>query len=142
MRIHLQPGNFITLVVGLGIIASGAYGHYYMGRFLDRARETTAQVVEVKYESTNRKGRTHPLVRFTTAAGKEFTVQSDEHRNVQPGQYVTLIYRTDDPRDIEITTLAAASKRRALFTTLSIAFGLGVCALGLAFDVGSPPREA
>jgi hypothetical protein len=140
MRIHLEPGNLITFVVGLGILASGAYGHFHMGRFLDRALETTAQVVEISYESTNRKGRTHPRVRFTTAAGKEVVVQSKEHHNVQRGQYVTLIYAPDNPADIEITTLSAANKRRALFTTLSIAFGLGVCALGLAFDVGSPPR--
>jgi hypothetical protein len=59
---------------------------------------------------------------------------------VRPGQSVTLIYSADNPKQIEITTLAVAKKRRTLFTTLSVAFGLGVCALGLAFDVGGPGR--
>lgn len=140
MRIHFQPGNLITFVVGLGILASGVYGHFHIGRFLDVAKETSALVLQVSYESANKKGRTHPVVRFTTDAGKEIVVHSKEHHNVQPGQYVTLIYASDNPSNIEITTLAAASKRRALFTALTLAFGLGVCALGLAFDVGDPPR--
>jgi hypothetical protein len=141
MRIHLQPGNFITFVLGLGIIASGAYGHFHMGRFLDTAKETSAVVVEVSHESTNKKGRLHPVVRFRTAAGEEVVVHSNEHHNVQKGDTVTLIYSPNNPADIEITTLSRASKRRALFTSLSIAFGLAVCALGLVFDVG-PPRPS
>ena len=140
MRLHFQPGNLITFVVGLGIIASGVYGHIHLGRFLERAKETSAVVVEVSYESTNKKGRTHPLVRFTADSGREVVARSNEHRNVLPGHHVTLIYAVDNPTDIEITTLSAAKKRRILFTTLSVAFGLGVCALGLAFDLGGPGR--
>ena len=140
MRLHLQPGNLITFVVGLGIIASGIYGHAHLGRFLDHAKETSAIVLEVSYESSNKKGRTHPLVRFTTSDGREVVARSNAHHNVKPGQSVTLIYAIDNPKEIEITTLSAANKRRTLFTTLSLAFGLGVCALGLAFDVGGPAR--
>ena len=140
MRIHLQPGNLITFVVGLGIIASGIYGHAYMGRFLDHAKETSAIVLEVSYESSNKKGRTHPLVRFTTDSGQVVIARSNAHHNVKPGQSVTLIYAIDNPQEIEITTLVAANKRRMLFTALSLAFGLGVCALGLAYDVGGPAR--
>jgi hypothetical protein len=106
-----------------------------MGRFLDTAKETSAIVVEVAYESVNRKGRMHPVVRFKTADGREIVGHSNEHHNVQPGESVRLLYDPRNPADIEITTLSRANNRRLLFTALSILFGFGVCALGLGMDV-------
>jgi hypothetical protein len=135
MRLHLEPGNLITAAVGLCFIASGVYGYRHMGRFLDTARETSAVVVKVAYESVNKKGRMHPVVRFTTADGREVIAHSDEHHNVQPGDTVQLLYDPVHPDQIEIATLARAQNRRLLFTVLSILFGIFVCFMGLGVKV-------
>jgi hypothetical protein len=135
MRLHLEPGNLITAAVGLCFIASGVYGYYYMGRFLDTARETSAVVVEVVYESVNKKGRIHPVVRFKTPDGREVLVHSDEHHNVQPGDTVQLLYDPVRPDQIEIATLSRAQNRRILFTSLSVVFGVFVCLMGLGVKV-------
>src|SRR3954468_10873775 len=105
MRLHLEPGNFITAAVGLCFIVSGLYGYRYIGYFLDTARETSAVVVEVGYESVNKKGRIHPVVRFKTSEGQEVVARSDEHHNVQPGEAVRVLYDPAHPDRIEITTL-------------------------------------
>jgi hypothetical protein len=131
MRLKLEPENLITIFLGLCFIVTGLYAYHYMGRFLDRAREASGVVIDVRYESANRKGRMHPLVRFKTDDGREVVAQSDEHHNVQPGDTVRLIYDPSQPKDIEISTLPRAQKRRLLITVLSVAFGLFVCLLGL-----------
>jgi hypothetical protein len=131
MRIRLEPENLITIVLGIGIIATGFYGYHYMGRFLDAARQTSGTVVEVVYETGNRKGRIHPVVRFKTVDGSEIVAHSDQHHNVQRGDTVELLYDPRDPQQIEITTLSRAQNRRLLFVTVSIAFGVFVCVLGL-----------
>ena len=131
MRPKLQPENLITIFLGLCFIGTGLYAYQYIGRFLSTAREASGVVIEVHYESANKKGRMHPLVRFTTADGREILAQSDEHHNVQAGDTVRLIYDPRQPNDIEISTLARAQKRRLLITVLSVAFGLFVCLLGL-----------
>jgi hypothetical protein len=130
MRKH--PGNFVTVAVGLLFVAIGIYIYVHMGRFLDHARETQAVVIEVTMESAaTRKGRTHPVVRFTTEDGKEFVVRSDEHHNVRPADTVQVVYDPRNPQDIEITTLERAQRRRILFTGLTVALGLVVCGMGL-----------
>jgi hypothetical protein len=135
MRLHLEPGNLITVAVGLCFIASGVYGYHHMSRFLDTAEETSAVVVEVAYESVNKKGRMHPVVRFTTADGREVVVRSDEHHNVQPGDRVQLLYDPVHPDQIEIATLSRAQNRRLLFTVLSVLFGVFVCLMGVGLKV-------
>jgi Protein of unknown function (DUF3592) len=131
MRLKLEPENLITIFLGLCFIVTGLYAYRYMGHFLNTAREASGVVVEVRYESANKKGRMHPLVRFTTADGREIVAHSDEHHNVRPGDTVRLIYDPRQPSDIEISTLPRAQKRRLLITALSVAFGLFVCLLGL-----------
>jgi Protein of unknown function (DUF3592) len=131
MRPKLEPENLVTIFLGLCFIVTGLYAYHYMGRFLDTAREASGVVIDVRYESANKKGRMHPRVRFTTADGREVVAQSDEHHNVQRGDTVRLIYDPSQPNDMEISTLARAQKRRLLITTLSVVFGVFVCLLGL-----------
>ena len=131
MRIHLQRANLATVAVGLLFVGVGIYGYFYMGRFLDHAQQTRAVVIEVVKESATPKGRTHPVVRFTTSAGAEVVVHSDEHHNVKPADTVQLLYDPRNPQSIEITTLERARKRRLLFTGVLVAFGLFVCVLGV-----------
>jgi uncharacterized protein DUF3592 len=131
MRVHLEPGNLITVLVGVLFIAAGLYSFHHMGHFLDHARETSGVIVDVVYETGSKKGRIHPRVRFNTEAGREIVAQSDTHHNVQPGETVRLLYDPRRPEDFEITTIARAQNRRLLFTLLSVALGIGVCVMGL-----------
>lgn len=139
MRIHLEPGNFITFFAGLGFIAAGIYGYQYMGRFLETAREAPGVVVEVVYETGTKKGRIHPVVRYTTSDGREVIGRSQEHHNVHPGDTVRLLYDPRNPTQIDIDTLQQAQRRRLLFTTLCVLLGFVVCGFGLALDMGSSP---
>ena len=126
-----HPANFAHIGVGLMLVAIGVYTWFYMGRFLDHARETQAVVIEVAMESAaTRKGRMHPVVRFTVD-GKEVVVRSDEHHNVKPADTVRVVYDPRNPQDIEITTLERAQRRRLMFSGLAIALGLGVCTMAL-----------
>ena len=130
MRKH--PGNLFTIALGLIIVAIGIYTYVHMGSFLAHARETRAVVIEVVNESAaTRKGRMHPVVRFTTADGKETVVRSDEHHNVRPADTVQLVYDSRNPQEIEITTLERAQRRRLLFSGLTLALGVFVFATGL-----------
>ena len=131
MRVHLEPGNLITVLVGVLFIAAGLYSYRHMGQFLDHARETSGVIVDVVYETGSKKGRIHPRVRFNTESGREVVAQSDTHHNVQPGEAVRLLYDSRRPEDFEITTFARAQNRRLLFTLLSVVLGIGVCAMGL-----------
>jgi hypothetical protein len=129
MRKH--PGTFATVAMGLLFVATGIYTWFYMGRFLDHAREAQAVVIEVRNESATPKGRTHPVVRFTTADGTVVIVRSDEHHNVRPADTVQLVYDPRNPQSIEITTLERANRRRWLFSGLAVAVGMFVWGLGL-----------
>jgi hypothetical protein len=130
MRIRLQPGNIVTTFLGLLFIASGIYGFLEIGRFMEAARPATGVVIEIVHASTNKRGRTHPVVRFITAEGKEVIVRSEEHHNVQPGDTLQLLYDARHPDQIEITTVERVRNQRLLFTVLSIALGGVVCGLG------------
>lgn len=136
MRIHLQPGNLITVSVGLLFIAIGIYGYVLMSRTIGAAREASGVVVDVVHESVNKRGRMHPVVRFRTAEGREVVGRSEEHHNVRPGETVQLLYDTRNPEAIEITTLARVKKRRLLLTAISVALGLFVCGLGVRQQLG------
>jgi hypothetical protein len=131
MRIRLQPGNYVTLFLGLLFIASGIYGYIEIGRFMAESRPAAGVVVEIVHASTNKRGRTHPVVRFTTAEGKEVVVRSEEHHNVQPGDTLQLLYDVHHPERIEITTLERVRNQRVIFTVLSILLGAIVCVLGV-----------
>src|SRR4051812_26834979 len=124
----------VTFLVGALFIVVGVYGYAYMGRFIDSARETTATVVSVAHESVMKKGRMHPVVRFTTSDGREVTASSDQHHNVQVGERVQVLYDPAHPQDIEITTLAQAQRRRLLFSGLAVFVGVVVCAGAIGFD--------
>ena len=137
MRVHLQPGNLITALVGVLFIAAGLYSYRHMGQFLDHARETSGVIVDVVYETGSKKGRIHPRVRFSTEAGREIVAQSDTHHNVQPGESVRVLYDSRRPEDFEITTRARAQNRRLLFTLLSVALGIGVCGMGFSMKLNS-----
>jgi hypothetical protein len=126
-----HPGNSATAAVGLLFVVVGIYTWFHMGRFLDHARETQAVVIEVLMESAStRKGRMHPVVRFTVD-GTEVVVRSDEHHNVKPADTVRVIYDARNPRDIEITTLERAQRRRLLFSAIGVAVGVFACGVAL-----------
>ncbi len=142
--------HLITLAFGIAFIAVGIFGYFYMGRFLDTAREVTAVVVEIAHESATPKGRIHPVLRFSTADGRTVQQRVEQHHNVQPADTLQVIYDPRDPTHVEVTTLARAHSRRSLFTALSIAVGLIVCLLpfreqiktwrGSSFRTGHRPK--
>jgi hypothetical protein len=134
MRIRITGPSLATIVVGLAFVAIGISTYIHIGRFLDRARETTAVVIEVLNESATPNGRRHPVVRFTLD-GKEVVVRSDEHHNVKPADTVQLLYDTQNPHDIEITTLDRAQRRRMLFSGIPIVLGLLMCVQGIRGQV-------
>lgn len=107
----------------------GISGYFYLGRFLDTAREVTAVVTAIAHESATPKGRVHPVVRFSTAEGRTIEHRVEQHHNVQPADTLQVIYDPRDPTQVEVTTLARANSRRWLFTVLSIAVGIIVCLL-------------
>lgn len=121
--------HLITLAFGVAFIAMGVFGYFYMGRFLDTAREVTAVVVAIAHESATPKGRIHPVLRFATADGRTIEHRVEQHHNVQPADTLQVIYDPRDPTQVEVTTLARAHSRRLLFTVLSIAVGIIVCIL-------------
>ena len=131
MQLQVGGGSLVTIFVGLCFIAAGVYGYVHTGRFLNSAQETSAVVLEVAYESNNKKGRIHPVVRFNTADGREIVVRTDEHHNVQPGDTVRLLYHRNHPQQTEITTMSRAQNRRLVFALLSVAVGSFVCLMGL-----------
>ena len=135
MRVYLQPGNVMALLVGVFFIGAGVYTYHHMGRFLDHARETSGVIVDVVYETGSKKGRIHPRVRFNTEAGREIVAQSELHRNVQPGDTVRVLYDAQRPEDFELTTLARAQNRRLLFALLSVALGMAVGGMGLTMKM-------
>ena len=114
MRLGLQPGNIITILVGLLFVGAGIYAYTFMGRSLATAREASGVVVELVYESGTRKGRIHPVVRFKTDEGQEFIGRSQQHSNVQVGQTVKFVYDPKRPDDIEIVTLERVKNRRVV----------------------------
>lgn len=134
MRLGLQPGNIITILVGLLFVGAGIYAYTSMGRSLATAREASGVVVELVYESGTRKGRIHPVVRFKTDEGQEFIGRSQQHSNVQVGQTVKFVYDPKRPDDIEIVTLERVKNRRVVITTLTMLVGLVVCILGIGLD--------
>lgn len=128
-------GRLISLAFGLGFIAMGVYGYFHMGRFLDTAREATAVVIEIAHESATPKGRVHPVLQYESADGRKIVKRSDQHHNVKPADTLQVIYDPRNPTDMEITTLSRAKNRRVMFTAISIAVGLFVCALALGIDL-------
>ena len=127
-----HPANLVTVAVGLLFVAIGIYIYVHTGRFLEHARETQAVVVEVLSESAAmRKGRMHPVVRFTTVDGAEVVVRYDAHHNVRPADTLQIVYDVRNPQSIEITTLDRAQRRRLMGSGTAIAIGLLVCGMGL-----------
>ena len=134
MRLALQPGNIITILVGLLFVGAAMYTYSAMGRSLANAREASGVVVELVYESGTRKGRVHPVVRFKTEEGQEFIGRSQQHSNVQVGQTVKFVYDPNRPDDIEIVTLERVKNRRVVISGLAFLVGLVVCFLGVGLD--------
>ena len=133
----MEPGNIITFAVGVLFIAAAVYVYTSMGAVIEAARETTAVVVEVVYETGSRKGRIHPVVRFKAADGREIVAALQQHQNVQPEQTVQVIYDARDPNSVELGTLERVKHRRVLFTAFALIVGLVVCALGVGLDAAT-----
>lgn len=127
---QLERGNLVTILVGLVFVAAGPYSYLTRDAFLDHAQETRATVVEVVYESANRKGRVHPVVRYN-AGGRDVLGRPERHRNVRPGDSVPVLYDARNPELMEIGTLESARNRQLLLTILPAAFGVFVCLFGL-----------
>ena len=127
MRLRLQPGSVVSLIFGFGFVIAGVYGYSHTGDYFARAREASAVVIDVVYETgTMQKGRVHPVVRFTTAEGIEVVGTSQKHHKVRPGEKLKVVYDARNPQDIEIGTLAQAQKRRAFLSGFAILFGLAL----------------
>ena len=142
MTFRMAPHNAVTALFGLCCIAAGIYIHYYMGRFLETAREATGVVVELVYETaTMQKGRMHPVVKFRTSDGREVTGRSDKHYNTQPGATLQIVYDAAHPERIEIGTLARVRNQRIFFSGVTVLFGLALGLGAIAVDRGLLRRK-
>lgn len=142
IRLRLEPGNVFTVLLGLCFVAAGLYIYIHMGRFLETAQAASGVVVEVVHQSeVTKKGRIHPVVRFTTKDGKEVVIRPQQHYNVQPGQTLQLLYDPANPEQAEVGTLARAQNRRIAFAAGAIVFGVLLCLGGLALDLGLLKRR-
>ena len=137
MKLRMEPGNIITFSVGVLFITAAVYVYTAMGAVIEAAREATAVVVEVVYETGSRKGRIHPVVRFKAADGREIVATLQQHQNVQPQQTVQVIYDARDPNSVELGTIERVKHRRVLFTAFAFVVGLVVCALGVGLDAAT-----
>jgi hypothetical protein len=133
---RVDPGNLITVLVGLCFVAAGAFAYAYLDRFVESGREASGVVVEVVYEDESRKSRMHPVVRFRTAEGREILGRSWQHHNSEVGQSLSLLYDPKDPEHIEIGTLASLRRFRNIVAAVCIVFGLIVCLIGIGLELG------
>ena len=63
---RIAPGNLVSILFGLCLIAGGAYAYAQIDDALRFMREASGIVDEVVYESATKKGRMHPVVRYRT----------------------------------------------------------------------------
>lgn len=137
MRLRLQPGSVGTVLFGLCFIAGGIYVYTTIGRFLETAEAASGVVVEVVHESEGtKKGRKHPVVRFTTKEGKEVVIRPQQHYNVQPGHTLQVLYDPAHPEQAEVGTVARAQNRRIALGAGSIVLGVLLFLGGLALELG------
>ena len=137
MKLSWQPGNVFTVLFGLAFIGVGAYIYAHMGRYLETSRAAAGVVVSVTHESAAvKKGRMHPVVRFTTIYGNEVLGTTQQHHNVQPGQSVQVLYDPARPMNVEIGTFAQVRRQRTFFTSLCVLVGIAAIAVGVVLDLG------
>ena len=137
MKLSWQPGNIFSMLFGLAFIAIGAYIYTDRGRYLETARAAAGVVVSVRHESESlKKGRMHPVVRFTTIYGNEVLGTTQQHHNVQPGQSVQVLYDPARPMNVEIGTFAQVRRQRAFFTALCVLVGIVAIVTGIVLDLG------
>ena len=137
MRLRMQPHHLVTALFGLFLIGAGIYAYLHLGTYLGTLRETSAVVIDVVYESaTMQKARVHPVVRFTTADGREVIGRAEKHLKARPGDSVRIVYDPAYPERVEVRTLAQANRERGLFSGIAIAFGLALSLGALAVDRG------
>lgn len=133
----MQPRNLVTALFGVFMIGAAIYGYVTAGAHLATLRETGAVVVDVVYETgTMQKARIHPVVRFTSADGREVIGRAEKHLKAKPGDPVRIVYDPAAPERVEVQTLAQANRQRALFSGLAIAFGLALSLGAIALDRG------
>ena len=119
MSLRLAPGNIFTVLIGLCFIGAGIYIYTHLGRYLETTQSASGVVINVVHASEGtRKGRMHPVVRFTTADGKEVVGTAEQHHNVQPGQTLQVLYNPANPEHIEIGTLSRVRNQRLFFTVI------------------------
>ena len=136
MSLRLVPGNIFTVLVGLTFIGAGIYIYMHLGRYLETTRSASGVVIDVVHASeTTRKGRTHPVVRFKTADGKEVIGTAEQHHNVQPGQTLQVLYNPAHPEHIEIGTLSQVRNQRLFFAVICVLFGFAVSFAGLRHSI-------
>ena len=137
MRFRLHPQNVVTVVFGLCFVAVGFYIYSHMGRFIDTARTASAVVIEVTHESEGtKKGRTHPVVRFTSVDGTVVVGRSQQHHNLRVGQTVQILYDPKNPAAIEVKTLSQVQNQRVFFSVVCVLIGLVVSLTAAALDAG------
>jgi hypothetical protein len=132
---RMEPGNLLTLLLGLCFVAGGVLAYLYLGRFAATGEEASGMVVEVVYEAGSRQSRMHPVLRFKTADGREILGRSRQHYNSSVGQALPLVYDPKDPEHVEIGTLAELRRFQALFAAVCVVFGLVICAIGVVREL-------
>ena len=116
------------------------YIYAHMGRYLETTHVAPGVVVEVVHASeSTKKGRMHPVVRFTTVDGREVVGRSEQHHNVQVGQTVQVLYDPKNPEHVGIGTLSQVRNQRIFFTALCTIFGLVVCLSGFGSALAGQP---
>ena len=132
-----HAGNVITFSVGLLFIAGAVFVWTSAGHTIAQAQELTATVIDLVYETGTKKGRIHPVVRFRTRDGREIVATSQQHRNVHPGQTLTVLYDPAKPDEIEVGTIEQLRHRRVLIAGIAAAIGILVCVLGIGLDANT-----
>lgn len=133
---RMEAGNLITVLFGLAFVGAGLYLHVYTGRFLDTAREATGTVTELSHGDSQRKTRVHPILRYTTAEGREVEGRSWQHYNAEVGQALPLLYDPADRTHVEIGSRASQQRTRTIMTAVCIAFGVAISLIGVGLELG------
>jgi hypothetical protein len=132
----METGHLITVLFGLAFVGAGLYAYAHMGRFLATAREASGTVTELVYENVAQKRRMHPVLRYTTADGREVEGRSWQHYSAEVGQKLALLYDPADPAHVEIGTLTSQQRTRLILTTVCIAFGVAIGLIGVGLELG------
>lgn len=97
--------TYITLIIGLAMVAGAAYWASRTSAFIDRAAVAVGKVIDLERSRSGDSSSYHPVVKFRTAAGQERTFRSSTGTNppsYRVGEAVEVLYSESEPSDARI----------------------------------------